>query len=53
VVVGRAVNEAKGFDKESLNRSMKMTAPTMGLLELGTDSYTEVVPAPQGAGCGD
>jgi hypothetical protein len=23
------------------------------LLELGTDSYTEVVPAPRGAGCGD
>jgi hypothetical protein len=30
VVVGRAVNEATGFDKESLNRSMKMTVPTMG-----------------------
>jgi hypothetical protein len=31
VVIGRALNEATvGFDKESLNRSMKMTAPTMG-----------------------
>jgi hypothetical protein len=30
VVIGRAVNEATGFDKESLNRSMKMTVPTMG-----------------------
>jgi hypothetical protein len=30
VVIGRAVNEAIGFDKESLNRSTKMTVPTMG-----------------------
>jgi hypothetical protein len=30
VVIGRAVNEATGFDKESLNRSMKMNVPTMG-----------------------
>jgi hypothetical protein len=30
VVIGRAVNEATGFDKESLNHSMKMTVPTMG-----------------------
>jgi hypothetical protein len=30
VVIGRVVNEATGFDKESLNRSMKMTVPTMG-----------------------
>jgi hypothetical protein len=30
VVIGRALNEATGFDKESLNRSMKMTVPTMG-----------------------
>jgi hypothetical protein len=30
VVIGRAVNEATGFDKESLNRSMKMTVPIMG-----------------------
>ena len=30
VVIGRVVNDATGFDKESLNRSMKMTALTMG-----------------------
>jgi hypothetical protein len=30
VVIGRAVNEATGFDEQSLNRSMKMTVPTMG-----------------------
>jgi hypothetical protein len=30
VVIGRDVHEATGFDKESLNRSMKMTVPTMG-----------------------
>jgi hypothetical protein len=30
VIVGLAVNEATGFDKESLSRSMKMTVPTMG-----------------------
>jgi hypothetical protein len=30
VVIGRVVNEATGFDKESLNRYMKMTVPTMG-----------------------
>jgi hypothetical protein len=30
LVVGRAVIEATGFDKESLNRFMKMTVPTMG-----------------------
>jgi hypothetical protein len=30
VVIGRVVNEATGFDKESLNRSMKMTVPTKG-----------------------
>jgi hypothetical protein len=30
VVIGRAFNEATGFDKEALNRSTKMTAPTMG-----------------------
>jgi hypothetical protein len=30
MVIGRAANEAIGFDKESLNRSMKMTVPTMG-----------------------
>jgi hypothetical protein len=30
VDIGRVVNEATGFDKEFLNRSTKMTAPTMG-----------------------
>jgi hypothetical protein len=30
VVIGRAVKEANGFDKKSLNRSMMMTVPTMG-----------------------
>jgi hypothetical protein len=29
VVIGRAINEATCFDKESLSRSMKMTVPTM------------------------
>jgi hypothetical protein len=31
VVVGRATHEAIGFDKDALNRSMKMSVPTMGL----------------------
>jgi hypothetical protein len=30
VVVGRAVHEATNFDKDALNRSMKMSVPTMG-----------------------
>jgi spore cortex formation protein SpoVR/YcgB (stage V sporulation) len=30
VVIGRAVNGATGFNKESLNRSMKIFVPTMG-----------------------
>jgi hypothetical protein len=30
VLIGRAVHEFNGFDKESLNRSMKMNVPTMG-----------------------
>jgi hypothetical protein len=30
MVIGLAVNESTGFDKESLNRSMKMAVPTMG-----------------------
>jgi hypothetical protein len=30
VVIGRVVHEATGFDKESLNRSMKMVVPTIG-----------------------
>jgi hypothetical protein len=30
VVVGRAVNETTGFDKESLNPSMTMIVSTMG-----------------------
>jgi hypothetical protein len=30
VVIGRAADEATGFDKEALNRSMKMSVPTMG-----------------------
>jgi hypothetical protein len=30
VVVGRAAHEATGFDKDALNRSMKMSVPTMG-----------------------
>jgi hypothetical protein len=29
VVFGRAAHEATGFDKETLNRSMKMSVPTM------------------------
>jgi hypothetical protein len=42
------VYESNGLDKDSLNRVMKMTVLALGLLELGTYSYTEVVPAPQG-----
>jgi hypothetical protein len=30
MVIGRVLHDATGFDKESLNRSMKMTVPTMG-----------------------
>jgi hypothetical protein len=30
VVVGRVAHEATGFDKDALNRSMKMSFPTMG-----------------------
>jgi hypothetical protein len=30
VVFGRAAHEANGFDKDALNRSMKMSVPTMG-----------------------
>jgi spore cortex formation protein SpoVR/YcgB (stage V sporulation) len=30
VVGGRAAHEATGFDKDALNRSMKMSVPTMG-----------------------
>jgi hypothetical protein len=30
VVIGRAAHEATGFDKAALNRSMKMSVPTMG-----------------------
>jgi hypothetical protein len=30
VVIGRAANNATGFDKDALNRSMKMSVPTMG-----------------------
>jgi hypothetical protein len=30
VAIGRDLHEAVGFDKEALNRSMKMFAPTMG-----------------------
>jgi hypothetical protein len=30
VVVGRAAHDATGFDKDVLNRSMKMSVPTMG-----------------------
>jgi hypothetical protein len=30
VVICRVVHEAAGFDKEALNRSMKMYVPTMG-----------------------
>jgi hypothetical protein len=30
VVVGRAAHEATGFDKDALNRSMKISVPTMG-----------------------
>jgi hypothetical protein len=32
VVIGRALNDSAGFDKESLNRSMKMMAP-WGLIQ--------------------
>jgi hypothetical protein len=30
VVIGRAAHEATGFDKDALNRSIKMSIPTMG-----------------------
>jgi hypothetical protein len=30
VVIGRAAHEATGFDKDALNRSMKMSVPNMG-----------------------
>jgi hypothetical protein len=30
VVVGRAAREATGFDKDALNRSIKMSVPAMG-----------------------
>jgi hypothetical protein len=30
VVIGRAAHEATGFDKDALNRSMKMPVPTTG-----------------------
>jgi hypothetical protein len=30
MAIGRAVHEATGFDKESLNCSMKMNVSTMG-----------------------
>jgi hypothetical protein len=30
VVIGRTAHEATGFDKDALNRSMKMSVPTMG-----------------------
>jgi hypothetical protein len=30
VVIGRVVHEATGFNKESLNRFMKMNVPSMG-----------------------
>jgi hypothetical protein len=30
VVVGRAAHEATGFDKDAVNRTMKMSVPTMG-----------------------
>jgi hypothetical protein len=30
VVIGRAAHEATGFDKDALNRSMKMSVPAMG-----------------------
>jgi hypothetical protein len=30
VVIGLAAHEATGFDKDALNRSMKMSVPTMG-----------------------
>jgi hypothetical protein len=30
VVIGRAAHDATGFDKDALNRSMKMSVPTMG-----------------------
>jgi hypothetical protein len=30
VVIGRAAHEATGFDKDALNRSMKMSVSTMG-----------------------
>jgi hypothetical protein len=30
VVIGRGAHEATGFDKDALNRSMKISVPTMG-----------------------
>jgi hypothetical protein len=30
VVIGRDAHEATGFNKDALNRSMKMSVPTMG-----------------------
>jgi hypothetical protein len=30
VIIGRAAHEATGFDKDALNRFMKMPVPTMG-----------------------
>jgi hypothetical protein len=30
VVIGRAAHEATGFDKDALNRPMKMSVPTVG-----------------------
>jgi hypothetical protein len=30
VVIGRAAHEATDFDKDALNRSMKMSVPTLG-----------------------
>jgi hypothetical protein len=30
VVIGRAAHEETGFDKDALNRSMKMSVSTMG-----------------------
>jgi hypothetical protein len=30
VVIGRVAHEVTSFDKDALNRSMKMSVPTMG-----------------------
>jgi hypothetical protein len=30
VVIGRAAQEATGFERDALNRSMKISVPTMG-----------------------